>query len=75
MATKRIKRVKITQEKEIIADADVAVWVRRRGKLTRTSCIVGLEMVLAYIETIRTSRELATVRNAVAFAKEKMKEK
>jgi hypothetical protein len=71
-AKRRIKIVDITQENDIIANAGVPIYVRRRGKVKRTSCVVGMEIVLACIESIQTPKELATVRGAVAFAKKNM---
>ena len=79
MPAKRIKRINVTQYESVIAHADVPIYVRRkgkkgeRGKLTPTSCIIGMEIICAYIESIQTAPELAQVRKAVDFARDEIK--
>jgi hypothetical protein len=72
MPAKRIPRVNIATDTDMIAHTDVAVYVRRRGKQVRTSCLFGMEMLCAYIESIQTPEELVMVRKAANFAEKRM---
>jgi uncharacterized membrane protein (GlpM family) len=71
--TKRVQRVNIARDEAMIAHTDVAVYVRRRGKQVRTSCLFGMEMLCAYIESIETASHLAMIRREANFAEKRMK--
>ena len=60
----------IARDEAMIAHTDVAVYVRRRGKQVRTSCLFGMEMLCAYIESIETASHLAMIRREANFARE-----